>query len=124
MTEWKQRLRAEYYELRDRLNKLQQFLEAPTAMPERSLLLLNRQEKVMQDYHDILLERLVDAGWGLSLRLPWMKGSHRCDWVEDFEHENGNYHQKCYNCEADFIGHKRRIVCRECHTCQEIQNSD
>ena len=93
-------------------------------MSERSLLLLTRQEAAMHTYHDILLERLSDAGWGLSIRLPWMKGSHHCDWFEDFEHDNGNYHQKCFNCEADFIGHKRRIVCRECHTCQEVKDAD
>jgi hypothetical protein len=124
MIEWKQRLRAEYYELRERWLKLKQFLEAPIAMSERSLLLLTRQEKAMQDYHDILLERLSEAGWGLSLRLPWMKGTHHCDWTEDFEHENGNYHCKCCYCAADFIGYKRRIVCRECHTCERIKNAD
>ena len=36
------------------------------------------------------------------------------DWSEDFKHENGNYQNKCVNCEKWFIGHKRRIVCKVC----------
>ncbi len=38
------------------------------------------------------------------------------DWPEDSHLENGNYWCKCVTCEADFIGHKRRVVCRECST--------
>ena len=124
MTGCKARLRAEYYEIRDRWQKLKMFLEAPTAMSERSLLLITRQEKVMQEYHDILLERLSEAGWGLSLRMAWMKGTHHCDWTEDFEHENGNYHCRCEICRADFIGHKRRVVCRSCAGYQQVKEQD
>ena len=36
------------------------------------------------------------------------------DWPEDCCHENGNYINKCLYCEQDFLGHKRRIVCRKC----------
>lgn len=37
-----------------------------------------------------------------------------CDWVEDFDHENGNYWNLCCECERQFIGHKRRVVCKLC----------
>jgi hypothetical protein len=36
------------------------------------------------------------------------------DWVEDFAHENGNYQNKCCRCGEMFMGHKRRVVCKEC----------
>ena len=36
------------------------------------------------------------------------------DWPEDYGQENGNYFQKCLHCENNFIGHKRRLVCRKC----------
>lgn len=36
------------------------------------------------------------------------------DWPEDFYLENGNYLNKCLYCEQNFLGHKRRIVCRKC----------
>ena len=35
-------------------------------------------------------------------------------WPEDFGGENGNYHNECVTCKTLFIGHKRRVVCREC----------
>ena len=35
-------------------------------------------------------------------------------WPEDFEHENGNYFCNCIKCKEMFIGHKRRVVCKEC----------
>lgn len=38
------------------------------------------------------------------------------DWSEDFNHENGNYQNLCYNCQKTFIGHKRRVVCKLCVT--------
>ncbi len=47
-------------------------------------------------------------------RNPNMSGSDENDWHEDFEHENGNYRNKCVVCGVDFIGHKRRVVCRVC----------
>jgi hypothetical protein len=36
------------------------------------------------------------------------------DWMEDFSHENGSYQCLCCICEQEFIGHKRRVVCRVC----------
>ena len=35
-------------------------------------------------------------------------------WLEDAELENGNYINKCSICGHDFIGYKRRVICREC----------
>lgn len=37
-----------------------------------------------------------------------------CDWIEDFEHENGNYQCQCMNCNKIFYGHKRRAKCKIC----------
>lgn len=36
------------------------------------------------------------------------------DWIEDFSHENGNYNNFCAYCGKQFIGHKRRVVCKSC----------
>lgn len=36
------------------------------------------------------------------------------DWEEDFKHENGNYFNICHGCGNQFIGHKRRIICKAC----------
>ena len=36
------------------------------------------------------------------------------NWTEDFTHENGNYNNTCMYCDKNFIGHKRRIVCKLC----------
>ncbi|KKN33990.1 hypothetical protein LCGC14_0798030 [marine sediment metagenome] len=38
------------------------------------------------------------------------------NWPEDFSHENGNYFCRCCHCGKDFIGHKRRVVCKVCST--------
>lgn len=111
---WKQRLRIEYYELLAKRSKLTTYLKTRPELDEQDLLLLTRQQGIMWDYLNILFDRLRRAGWMTSLRLPWMKGNHECDWTEDFEHENGNYHHKCLTCGCDFIGHKRRMECRKC----------
>lgn len=37
------------------------------------------------------------------------------DWPDDATHENGNYACKCVHCRRAFVGHKRRVVCKECH---------
>lgn len=37
-----------------------------------------------------------------------------CDFVEDFEHENGNYQCSCYQCGKTFFGYKRRVKCKAC----------
>ena len=36
------------------------------------------------------------------------------DWLEDTEHENGNYQNICGECQKLFMGHKRRVVCKLC----------
>lgn len=33
---------------------------------------------------------------------------------EDYEHENGQYINICSYCEKEFMGHKRRVVCKSC----------
>jgi|GEM_PF-3583095 hypothetical protein len=38
------------------------------------------------------------------------------DWTEDFDHENGEYLNRCQDCGGDFYGHKRRRECKECTT--------
>lgn len=35
-------------------------------------------------------------------------------WEEDFSHENGNYLCNCFVCKRNFLGHKRRVVCKTC----------
>lgn len=36
------------------------------------------------------------------------------DYKEDFSHENGNYSNICTYCHQEFLGHKRRVVCKKC----------
>lgn len=38
------------------------------------------------------------------------------DWEEDFEHENGNYSNRCMECKLYFYGYKRRVICKKCST--------
>jgi hypothetical protein len=38
------------------------------------------------------------------------------DWPEDASHENGNYFNMCSVCDEQFIGHKRRMICKQCST--------
>lgn len=45
-----------------------------------------------------------------------MTGGEVNDWPEDSSHENGNYFNKCAACDTDFIGHKRRWICKKCRT--------
>ena len=42
------------------------------------------------------------------------------DWIEDFEHENGNSQNICKICNSKFMGHKIRRVCKECYTQQQV----
>src|SRR5690242_8574154 len=43
------------------------------------------------------------------------------DWLEDFEHENGQYQCICVMCGKSFIGHKRRTCCEICTPKQKIK---
>lgn len=36
------------------------------------------------------------------------------DFLEDRNHENGNYLNTCWLCKGTFTGHKRRVLCKEC----------
>lgn len=36
------------------------------------------------------------------------------DFPEDKHHENGNYHVVCTRCGEQFLGHKRRPLCKVC----------
>ena len=36
------------------------------------------------------------------------------NWPEDYEQENGSYFNVCVYCENQFIGYKRRVVCKSC----------
>ncbi len=36
------------------------------------------------------------------------------NWTEDFPHENGKYVNHCINCHKEFLGHKRRVICKPC----------
>lgn len=36
------------------------------------------------------------------------------DWTEDAPLENGNYYNRCCQCQQHFVGHKRRVICKTC----------
>jgi hypothetical protein len=60
--------------------------------------------------------RLDDAyEWGFHA--GWNAGGER-DWPEDKAHENGNYSCSCIQCGKSFNGHKRRVMCRACASCE------
>jgi hypothetical protein len=42
------------------------------------------------------------------------------DWSEDFAHENGRYACACVECRHQFVGHKRRVLCRACAKAETI----
>ena len=70
-------------------------------------------------HHELAYQesRKVTSGDCVSrlVRPSWFKSEADCDWHEDAGHENGSYYCKCLVCDADFVGHKRRYVCRKCH---------
>lgn len=39
---------------------------------------------------------------------------YKGNWIEDYSHENGNYTNTCKICGNEFLGHKRRIICKCC----------
>lgn len=47
--------------------------------------------------------------------IPSQQAGNR-NWTEDFTHENGNYQNICIKCNHEFIGYKRRQVCKVCST--------
>ena len=50
------------------------------------------------------------------------------DYIADFAEENGMYHHECIRCGREFIGHKRRVICKQCykekpeHELRNLQN--
>ena len=54
----------------------------------------------------------VPEGWKLLKDTTMDERS----WDEDKNHENGNYFCNCIRCGRQFIGHKRRVVCKSCST--------
>jgi hypothetical protein len=42
-------------------------------------------------------------------------------WPEDYPLENGNYISRCVQCQAGFVGHKRRHLCKVCSTANETR---
>lgn len=57
-----------------------------------------------------LAPQAVQTGWKL------LKDTTREErsWAEDAAHENGSYFCECMECGRQFIGHKRRVVCKSC----------
>lgn len=51
----------------------------------------------------------------MSADLPIGRWSVR-DWTEDFSLENGMYSNHCVACHEQFVGYKRRVVCKLCAT--------
>lgn len=45
------------------------------------------------------------------------------NWIDDFKFENGNYYNNCVFCKELFIGHKRRVACRQCVLNHWINNN-
>lgn len=60
-------------------------------------------------------EKLVPVEQPQLVRPYWMTGNAENDWTEDATHENGQYFCECASCDKDFVGHKRRKICRKCH---------
>lgn len=46
------------------------------------------------------------------------------DWLEDAGHENGKYQNLCSQCGNLFVGHKRRVTCRDCARPAPVQPGD
>lgn len=67
------------------------------------------------DIHPYITEPPAGGSDQSLVRPAWMIGSPENDWPEDAVHENGQYFNKCVCCACDFIGHKRRHVCKRCH---------
>jgi len=63
----------------------------------------NRYEDLRSLCMSIIKER------NMSEVPPWDR-----DWEEDFELENGHYFNICCKCEKEFIGHKKRVICKIC----------
>lgn len=73
----------------------------------------------LTDLTDLRIYGFTDFDFFMSeengMRPLWMTGGEKNDWREDFAHENGQYFNRCSACDEDFIGHKRRHICRKCY---------
>ena len=54
----------------------------------------------------------IPDGWKLLKNTT----QHERSWTEDFGPENGHYFSTCCECGRQFVGHKRRAMCRMCAT--------
>lgn len=54
-------------------------------------------------------EIIINKNWFQTLR------DSSKSFQEDYPHENGNYVNTCFKCKSDFMGHKRRIACKDCY---------
>jgi len=54
-----------------------------------------------------------DCGGEPLVCLVYLYESDR-SFKEDYDHENGQYINVCMYCKNQFMGHKRRVCCKEC----------
>ena len=54
-----------------------------------------------------------------ALNLVELHDSER-SFPEDYNHENGQYVNKCFGCNKFFMGHKRRVTCKSCEVSHKI----
>jgi len=69
-----------------------------------------RMAKLKAERED-LQRRLMNLN--VTIAIVRAKGSER-DWPEDFMHENGLYNNWCPACQKNYLGHKRRPLCKPC----------
>jgi hypothetical protein len=60
-------------------------------------------------------EPAVPKGWKLLKDTTHEERSY----PEDSQHENGNYSCGCCVCLREFVGHKRRVICKVCAAAPE-----
>lgn len=49
-----------------------------------------------------------------------MESNNERDWIQDFNLENGLYESQCGLCKEEFVGHKRRFLCKICDTKKRV----
>lgn len=84
--------------------------------------LVRYQENCPQTFSECDNEAVEQIDAALSKSEPALEhkpdtgllGSLGKNWAEDAGHENGNYTNKCNLCDSMFLGHKRRVICKEC----------
>lgn len=59
----------------------------------------NKEEKLNGDKADVMRPLLAN---------------YEGNYTEDYNHENGNYMNMCIRCDNEFLGHKRRVICKKC----------